>query len=421
MAHKLLLLFSAFSLVTAAAVAAASTGDKFLERAKELLAANPLIDGHNDLPLRFRQRAKTAVFDGGLDIAKPQPELMTDIPRLREGMLGGQFWSVFVGCDQQHVDAFRGAVEQLDVVQQMTLRWPSVFRLTPTAADVDAAFADGAVASLGGVEGGHMIDSSLAALRALYAGGARYLTLTHNCNTPWAESCCAGAADDGSGGVGADGGGSGGNGGGGGGRRSGGIDGGVSGLTDFGREVVAELTRLGMLVDLSHTSVRTMNDALDVSDAPVIFSHSNARAVCDHPRNVPDDVLARVRANGGVVMVTFVPAFVNCTAPSEATLEDVVQHVLHLVRVAGADHVGIGGDFDGITSVVKGLEDVSKYPNFIAALLRAGIDERTVVGIMGANVLRVLRRAEQVARDKATQPPGQAVLNRLDAPCRAKY
>ena len=345
-------------------------------RAAALHKAVPLIDGHNDYPWALREHNAGRDLDT-LDIRMPQPKLHTDIARLRQGGVGGQFWSVYIPATIQGPAAIRATLEQIDVVHRMMRKYPDTFELATTAADIERIFKSGRIASLIGMEGGHSIDNSLAALRMFHAIGARYMTLTHSTNVRWADS---------------------------------GTDKPVAnGLTVFGEEVVREMNRLGMLVDLSHTSPDTMRDAIRVSAAPVIFSHSDARALNDHGRNVPDDVLALLRANGGIVMVTFVPGFLR--ADGKATLADVANHMDHIRKVAGPDHVGIGGDFDGITAVPAGLEDVSKYPALTMELLRRGWPDEDVRKALGLNVLRVMRRAEAVAAQLQKQrPPSVATI-----------
>jgi membrane dipeptidase len=335
------------------------------DRVSALLRAAPIIDGHNDLPWALRKRLgpDAALVAAGIDLTEPQPDLHTDLGRLRDGGVGGQFWSVYVPCELTGDAAVAAVLEQIEIVHALAARYPEHLRLARTAGEVETAIADGRVASLLGAEGGHCIAESLGVLRALHRLGVRYLTLTHNRNVPWADS----ATDEPV----------------------------AGGLTGFGRQVVAEMNRLGMLVDLSHVAPATMRDALDVSTAPVIFSHSSCRAVRDHPRNVPDDVLARLPENGGVCMVTFVPAFVS--AGPQATVADVVAHVEHARDVAGIDHVGLGGDFDGVSQVAVGLEDVSTYPALFDALLDRGWTDDDCAKLAGHNVLRVLRTAEELA------------------------
>jgi membrane dipeptidase len=373
-----------------------------VEGLRELLATAPLTDGHNDLLWELRERWGYDLSQA--DIGTGVPSLHTDLPRLRAGGVGAQFWSVYTRSDGPPHAAVTTTLEQLDTWSHLIATYPRDLAPALSADDVDRAVASGRIASLAGMEGGHSIGCSLGALRAMYALGARYLTLTHNENTPWADS----AMDS---------------------PRHG-------GLAPFGREVVAEMNRLGMLVDLSHVAPSTMRDALTVSEAPVIFSHSAARALCDHPRNVPDDVLAETARRGGVCMVTFVPGFISPTiaeawlelsslerawrtelpdAPDEvralatdwlthhpyppATLEQVADHVDHVREVAGVDHIGIGGDFDGVTELPLGLEDVSAYPRLFAELRRRGYSDDDLRRIAGRNVLRVLRAAETVSQD----------------------
>lgn len=373
-------------------------------RVARILREVPLIDGHNDLPWQYRERVKNQLsrIDLRQDQSKLDKPLHTDIPRLRAGLLGAQFWSVYVPASLKGADAVQATFEQIDVVHRMDAAYPDVFALALTADDVTRIHKSGRIASLIGMEGGHSINNSLAALRQLHAAGARYLTLTHSLNNDWADS----ATDDPK----------------------------HNGLTAFGKLVIAEMNRLGMLVDLSHVSPKTMHDALDVTAAPVIFSHSSARAVTNHARNVPDDVLQRVRQNGGVVMVTWVPSFVSekvrrweaeraaaearfksmyggepekvktemdawraANARPRATLADVADHIDHVINVAGEDHVGIGADLDGISTTPEGLESVADYPKLFTELLRRGRTEQQLKKLAGLNVLRVMKQAEAVA------------------------
>jgi membrane dipeptidase len=368
----------------------------FSARARALHKSTPLIDGHNDYPWALRD------IDPGkdlskADIAEPVPKLMTDIPRLRKGGVSGQFWSVYTPSTMMGKEATRVTMEQIDVVHRMTQKWPSVFEIAYTAADVERAFKAGRIASMIGMEGGHSIDNSLGALRMFYALGARYMTLTHSSNLAWADSATDKVEHN--------------------------------GLTKFGEEVVHEMNRLGMLVDLSHVSPDTMEDALRVTEAPVIFSHSSSRAICNVPRNVPDNILQMLPKNGGVVMVTFVPGFISQavadynaipqdqrkgTAPV-ATISQVADHIDHIRKVAGIDHIGFGGDFDGITDVVQGLEDVSKYPDLTAELMKRGYSDDDLKKILGLNVLRVMRQVEKVAAGlQKTRQPSTATIEQLD-------
>jgi len=374
---------------------------ELFRQAQDLLRRFPLIDGHNDLPWALRGRAQGDVSQVRFDLDAPAEGLHTDLPRLAAGRVGAQFWSVYVPARLAGDAAVTAVLEQIDVARRLIARYPEALGLALTADDVERVFASGRVASLLGAEGGHAIAGSLGVLRMLYALGVRYLTLTHNANTGWADA----ATDDPQ----------------------------AGGLSEFGRDVVREMQRIGMLVDLSHVSVSTMHQALDVAGAPVIFSHSSTRALCDSPRNVPDDVLARLAGNGGVCMVTFVPGFVSQECADwmaglkaeaarrgldpkdlsklfsiqpewerdhpvpQATLTQVADHVDHVRQVAGVEHVGLGGDFDGTGEVTVGLEDVSTYPALFAELLRRGWTEADCAALAGGNLLRTLRAAEAYA------------------------
>jgi membrane dipeptidase len=397
-----------------------------VERARRLLDRVPLVDGHNDLPWEYRKRFQNHFdkLDLRGDTSKLDPPLHTDIPRLRKGGLGGQFWSVYIPVEITGADAIQAVLEQIDDVHRLVERYPDTFELARTADDVARIHKAGKIASLIGMEGGHSIHDSLAALRQLYEAGARYMTLTHTKNTAWADSATDAPQH--------------------------------GGLTRFGEEVVREMNRLGMLVDLSHVAPETMRKAIAVSQAPVIFSHSSARALDDHPRNVPDDVLKLLAKNGGVVMVTFVPSFaseavrgwnadhdaqearlkalypgdpervkreldgwIRQHAVPRATLEQVADHIEHARQVAGIDHVGIGSDFDGIESVPLGLTGVGDYPALFAELLRRGWTDEEVGKLAGLNVLRAFRDAEQVsARLRKERPASDATIEELDGPAR---
>jgi membrane dipeptidase len=361
--------------------ACGATAQEELEvRARALHQQVPLIDGHNDYPWLVRENAAGDL--SLLDIAVPKPALMTDIPRLRQGGVGGVFWSVYVPGDMPGPAAVRATLEQIDIVHRMMRMYPTTFELATTAADIERIFKTGKIASLIGMEGGHSIDNSLATLRMFYTLGARYMTLTHSHHVPWADSASEPPR--------------------------------LGGLSSFGEEVVREMNRLGMLVDLSHVSPEAMDDALRVAEAPVIFSHSSARGVHEHERNVPDSVLARLPANGGVVMITFVPGFL---APGRARLSHVADHMDHVRRVAGADHVGIGSDFDGMPSAPIGLADVSMFPVLTAELLRRGWSETDVRKALGLNAIRVMRTTEQVAaRLQRQRGPSTATIQALDPP-----
>ncbi|WP_419938727.1 dipeptidase [Candidatus Palauibacter sp.] len=379
------------ALVLGLAAADARAQDEHLEIAKRVLSSAPLFDGHNDLPWAIRN-ADAPRDVRAYDISRPTPG-HTDLARLRAGGVGAQFWSVYVPASvMEDGGGARMQLEQIDIARQIISDHREDLGLALTAADVMDQFHRGKIASMLGMEGGHAIENSLGALRAFYALGVRYMTLTHSANLPWADSCCELPE--------------------------------LGGLSAFGEEVVREMNWLGMLVDISHVSPGSMHDALDVAEAPVIFSHSSARAVTDHPRNVPDDVLRRLPENGGAVMVTFVESFVNqdvtnYVGPPEgrprATLADVVAHIEHIRDVAGIDHVAIGGDFDGIDRGPVGLEDVSTYPALFAELSRRGWTESELRALAADNLLRVMRAAEATARRlQAERDPSMATIEELD-------
>lgn len=396
-----------------------------LARARELLATYPVVDGHNDLPWELRDQVRYDINQRDLAVDQ-SAHLHTDLPRLRAGGVGAQFWSVYVRADFAGDRAVSACLEQIDAVRQLEERYPGQLRPARTADDMVAARAERRIASLMGAEGGHCINNSLATLRALHRLGVRYLTLTHNQTIDWADSATDEPRHD--------------------------------GLTDFGAEVVREMNSLGMLVDLSHVAPATMRDALRVTEAPVIFSHSSARAVCDHPRNVPDDVLAQLPDNGGVAMATFVPAFVLPAAAEWsrqaeeyalargvrwpeggaaatrllrdfeaehprpiATVANVADHLDHMREVAGINHVGIGGDFDGTAHLPVGLESVADYPNLIAELLWRGWSRADVAKLTWHNAVRVMGDAEAVSRSIQARPclsswrgPSYATIDDLD-------
>ena len=378
-------------------------------KARRVLTTTPLIDSHNDLPWAIRENADAPMDVERYDLRKTTTG-HTDFARLRAGMLGAQFWSVYIPGEIRDSGYARVQLEQIDIAKRVIAKYPDRLELVRTAAGIRDAFARKKLASLLGMEGGHAIENSLGALRAYYDLGARYMTLTHNVTLDWADAALDSAKH--------------------------------GGLTKFGEEVVREMNRLGMLVDLSHVSPATMSDALNVTEAPVIFSHSVARALNDHPRNVPDSILSRLKANGGVVMVTFVPAFISPDAKRwsasfdsvgrakgdtsawkasnpevRATIGQTADHIEHIRNVAGLDNVGIGGDFDGITYVVQGLEDVSKYPALFAELSRRGWTELALRKLAGENILRAFRQAERVsARLKRDRPASTATIRGLDGP-----
>jgi len=359
----------------------APSPDPHMETALRVLTTTPIIDGHNDLPWQIRN-FDDAPMDVGAYGVKEREGGHTDIRRIREGRLGGQFWSVYVPCDAMETGAARYQLEQIDIMLEVIRQHPEHFELALTAEDVMRSFQNGKVASILAMEGGHAIENSLGALRAYYDLGVRYMTLTHSCQLDWADASPPTQQA-------------------------------IGGLTEFGREVVREMNRLGMLVDISHVSDAVMSQAMDVSEAPVIFSHSSVRALRDHHRNVPDSILRRLPEKGSVVMITFVPSFL--TDRDEATIDDVIAHIEHARDVAGVDHVGIGADYDGIVSVPVGLEDVSTYPVLFAELSRRGWSESDLRKLAGENVLRVMRDAEEVARRlRAERPPSTATIEELD-------
>jgi membrane dipeptidase len=413
---------------------AAWGADDYRHRVEQVLLRTPLIDGHNDLPWEIRDRFKSdlAAVDLKLDTTHlPFPAgaspLMTDIPRLRAGEVGGQFWSVWIPSDMKGYQAVQITLEQMDLVKRMAARYPGDLEMAYTAADVRRIHRAHKVASMIGIEGGHQIDNSLAVLRQMYDAGARYMTLTHTVNNGWADSATDAPVHH--------------------------------GLTPFGIEVVREMNRLGMLVDLSHVSPETMQAALAVAEAPVIFSHSSARALVDHPRNVPDDVLRSVAANGGVVMVNFAPGYVSDarnrwdadqaaertrfnsppyvglyigqperakaalaaweqTHPRPATtLVQVADHIDHIRQVAGVDHVGLGSDFDGIEDAPVGLEGVDRYPALLEELMRRGWTDSDIAKLAGENLLRVMAAAEKAAvTSRAARPASSMVFTEPKAP-----
>jgi len=430
-------------LITPAALAAPTAPSKEQARVAAILAATPLIDGHNDLAWEIRNRYQSkldrinlasdtahlplpqvagSLFNPGLNAAPPPVALMTDIPRLRKGHVGGQFWSVWVPPVETGPRAVEMTLEQIDLVKAMAEAYPADLEMAYTAADIRRIHAAGRIASLIGIEGGHQIDASLPVLRQMYAAGARYMTLTHFKNTPWGDSATDAPVH--------------------------------KGLTPFGKQLVLEMNRLGMMVDLSHVSAQTMRDALAVSRAPVIFSHSGAFTLDPTPRNVPDDVLQALARNGGVIMTNFYPAYVsdaqrrwngalagataqlNALNPGNpaavtqgvaewraahpaphATLAQVADHIEHLRQVAGIDHVGLGSDFDGIEETPDGLDGVDKYPDLLIELARRGWSDSDLAKLSGGNILRVMAEAEAVSRKlRVSQPASQATMGELDAP-----
>jgi membrane dipeptidase len=407
------------SAVTTSALDAQTPSAADMAKARRVLSATPLVDGHNDLPWAIRE-ATAAPHDVEAYDLRKKTVGHTDLARLKQGMVGGQFWSIYIPGEIKDSGYARVQLEQIDIARRVIAKYPERFQWALTSDAVRASFKAGKIGSLLGLEGGHAIENSLGALRVYYELGARYMTLTHNVTLDWADAALDSAKH--------------------------------GGLTNFGREVVREMNRMGMLVDLSHVSPGTMSDALDVTEAPVIFSHSGSRELVDHPRNIPDSILARLPKNGGVVMVPFVTSFIskevkewgdrqgaaqadarrrfpNDTAgvrramdewaranpQPKATLGQVADVIEHVRKVAGVEHVGIGSDFDGITDVVVGLEDVSKFPYLFAELSRRGWSEADLRKLAGDNVLRALKQAEAVsARLKKQRPPSTKTIQQMD-------
>ena len=434
MRQKILRLIASVLTATAAIAtqAAAPSEAQLNARVDRLLRLTPLIDGHNDLPERLRagfgDRALSVDLNADLSAFKAPPgtgiPLQTDIPRLRAGRVGGQFWSVYIPVGIHGPPAVQATIDQIDLVKNLAARYPDSLEIALTAADVRRIHKAGRIASLIGIEGGHQINESMSVLRQMYVLGARYMTLTHTSNTPWADSATDNPAH--------------------------------GGLTPFGKEIVREMNRLGMLVDLSHVSSDSMNAALDVARAPVIFSHSSARALVDHPRNVPDEVLRRVAKNGGVVMVNFHPGYdsteyaawladraaeqtrfsnppydglyIGQPARAKAALDAwdakhprptvtiamLADHVDHIRDVAGVEHVGIGSDFDGIDDFPAGMHGVDGFPLLLKELMRRGWSDQDLRQFAGENLLRVMAAAESVAQSLKAEPPSTATLTSVD-------
>jgi membrane dipeptidase len=395
--------------------------DRATATANAALEAAPVFDGHNDTPFQLRTRFANQIADFDFQDttntgSDTRGAMHTDLARLRQGKVGAQFWSVYVPSTSNEPEAVQQVLEQIDVTKRLIARYPGALRLATTADEVEQTMAEGKIASLIGIEGGHAIGSSLAVLRQLYALGARYMTLTHASNTPWADSATDTPVH--------------------------------GGLSDFGKDVVREMNRLGMLVDLSHVSEETMHDALDVAKAPVIFSHSGARAVNGHSRNVPDSVLRRLRDNGGIVMVVALPGYLNearrqwyanreaeaarlkalwpgqpnkvaeamaawdkANPEPKTTIQHMADHIDHIRRIAGVEAIGIGGDFDGMPSGPVGFEDVRGYPLLFAELARRGYSQAELEMIASRNILRVMRAAEAYAASVADQPPIETLIS----------
>ncbi|MGK2909811.1 MAG: dipeptidase [Sphingobium sp.] len=416
-------LLLALALLPFPALAAEPPTDAYAVRVAKVLAKTPLIDGHNDWAEALTEHAKDQRWT--IDLHRlPVADYDTDIERLRQGKVGGQFWSVFVSPGLPGLEQVKQTLEQIDLVHQFAARYPDTFQLATTAAQARAAFKSGKIASMIGVEGGGQIDGSFSVLRTYKNLGAGYLTLTHALTIPWADSATDDPKHD--------------------------------GLTPFGNAVVTELNRLGMLVDLSHVSEKTMLDALATSKAPVIFSHSSARAICNHPRNVSDAVLQKVTANGGIVMVNFAPNYVSearrvwgaargaeqarynmppfgglyIGEPERAkaalaewekanpepvvTMGQVADHIDHIAKVAGYDNVGLGGDYDGLPALPQGMDGVETYPKLLAELMRRGWSDANIAKLAGGNILRVMAAAEKVAASMAAQPAASGTIATLD-------
>ncbi|XP_057702685.1 dipeptidase 1 [Corythoichthys intestinalis] len=364
------------------------SSDEDLSRALKLMSETPLIDGHNDLPWQMRIQFNNQLNKVDLNTLE---NMHTNIPKIKTGRLGAQFWSAYVPCETQYKDAVRQTLEQIDVIHRMCQKYPDVFMFAKSSRDIKDAFARNKTASLIGVEGGHSIDSSLGTLRTMYQLGVRYLTLTHSCNTPWADNWLVDTGSEPSE---------------------------HNGLSPFGKQVIAEMNRMGMLIDLSHVTVRVMHQVLDMSKAPVIFSHSSAFAVCPHKRNVPDEVLKRVNETGGIVMINFYNDYVTCS--QTATVANVADHFDHIRKVAGAGIIGFGGDYDGVERVPEGLEDVSKVPNLVAELLRRGWSDQEVKAALGDNLLRVFQKVEEIAESLRKLSPDDVPIpyDEVKNPCR---
>lgn len=378
---RLIIILVAVGILTVAIVVAiavpVSMNNNKSKRASELaiqyMKEVPLIDGHNDLPWQFKKAVNNMLQTVDLTQTPTWDPTHTDIPRLRTGQVGAQFWAAYTSCDSQYNDALMHILDQIDVIKRMVQMYPETFDFVTTAQGIVDSHENQKIASLIGVEGGHNIDSSMASLRMLYELGVRYMTVTHSCNTPWADNWLMDEETNPE----------------------------HNGLTDFGKDVIREMNRLGMLVDLSHVSVKTMNDVFDLVNAPVMFSHTSAYELCNHYRNAPNSILTRVKENRGVVMVNFYTKYINCppanvTADDNyATLAQVADHMDHIKLICGWECVGFGSDYDGVGTVPEGLEDVSKFPDLVTELLQRGWTEEEVKGALGNNLLRVFRAVEE--------------------------
>ncbi|XP_048754053.2 dipeptidase 1-like [Ostrea edulis] len=370
-----------------------------LQKAINLLANNPLIDGHNDLPWQFRQYANNSVYSVNLgqdmrntwtetspmdDTSFPRIPSQTDIGRLQAGKVGAQFWAVFCSCASVDKDAVRMGFDTMDVIHKFIEKY-DVFELATTAQGITDVFNRGKIASLIGLEGGHMIGNSLGTLRMYYKLGVRYMTLTHSCDTLWADSVKADSENPPS----------------------------TRGLTEFGEKVVKEMNRLGMIVDLSHTSVQTQKDAIRLSSAPVIFSHSSAYTLCNHNRNVRDEVLNLTKENGGLVMINFYKKYIDCSpGDSNGTISDIVRHIEYVRDLIGVDYVGIGADYDGVDVFPDGAEDVSKYPYVFEVLINRGWSDSDLIKLAGGNLLRVFRAVETIRDGLSSENPEEDIIDK---------
>ncbi|XP_027008838.1 dipeptidase 1 [Tachysurus fulvidraco] len=368
-----------------------SRADIYKDRARSLMSETPLIDGHNDLPWQLRMQFNNQL--NGVDLHTLN-STHTNIHKIKQGYLAAQFWAAYAPCDTQYKDAVRHTLEQIDIIHRMSNKYPEDFVFASSSQDILDAFANNKTASLIGVEGGHSVDSSMGTLRTMYQLGVRYLTLTHSCNTPWVDNWKVDTGSDP-------------------------VE--HNGLSDFGKRLIGEMNRMGMLVDLAHVSEQVMSQVLEISQAPVIFSHSSAYSICPHKRNVPDYILEKVKAKNGIVMVNFYNEYVTCS--SKASLSHVADHFDHIKKVAGSSSVGFGGDYDGVSSVPTGLEDVSKYPDLVAELLRRNWTDDEVKDALGRNLIRVFKAVETVRDSLSIRTPDDIPipLELVQNPCRTDY
>ncbi|XP_060796867.1 dipeptidase 1 [Neoarius graeffei] len=368
-----------------------SRADKYKEQALRLMSETPLIDGHNDLPWQLKRQFNNQLNTVDLHTLN---STHTNIPKIKEGHLAAQFWAAYAPCAAQYKDAVRHTLEQIDIIHRMCNKYPEEFMFAVSSQDILDAFTNNKTASLIGVEGGHSIDSSLGTLRTMYQLGVRYLTLTHSCNTPWADNWLVDTGSDP-------------------------VE--HNGLSDFGKRLIGEMNRMGMLVDLAHVPEQVMNQVLEISKAPIIFSHSSAYSICQHKRNVPDDILKKVKEKNGIVMVNFYNDYVTCSP--KANLSHVADHFDHIKKVAGSSIVGFGGDYDGVTRLPTGLENVSKYPDLVAELLRRGWTDNEVKDALGRNLIRVFKAVEMVRDSMKSMTPDDIPipLEQVQSSCRTDY